>query len=65
MRTRARWGLTRAQWAELDEDEREEMLAWDYHVQQTLTDWRRALATSGSKLTPDAATVILIAGLGV
>lgn len=64
MRTRARWGLTRAAWDKLDEDEREEMLAWDYHTQRALSEWRAALSAGQSKLTAEAATLILVAGLG-
>lgn len=63
MRTRAAWRLTRAAWDDLDEDEREEMLAWDQYRQETLADWRRTLAKGTSKLTADAATLILLEGL--
>lgn len=62
MRVRERWRLTRTAWDELDEDEREEMLAWDYYKDTHRRNWREALV--GKKLlTPEAASLLLLAGM--
>lgn len=75
MKAQARWQLsTRAQWAELDDDERDEKLAWELYCQQEadaerqtrqrlLQSWRETLESKDA-LTPEAATAILIAGMG-
>ena len=58
LRVRRTWRLTKADWAALPLDEKDELLADDQRRQQRIAEMRDALKESGAM---DAAWIVLLA----